>query len=181
MTGYITKADPEEDDDTVSLKIPNKEITSIFEDTVVKYFNETVDTDSINELLNSLWDSNEEHATKILSELLWNTISYNDYHEDYYHAFLAGVFVGRGYSVESNKEKGLGRPDIFLKDRRNRRAIIIEAKKSDKETDLDKDCDKAIKQIIDEKYAEGISGYEQILCYGVSFYQKQAKIKLLKT
>ena len=181
MTGYITKADPEEDDDTVSLKIPNKEITSIFEDTVVKYFNETVDTDSINELLNSLWDSNEEHATKILSELLWNTISYNDYHEDYYHAFLAGVFVGRGYSVESNKEKGLGRPNIFLKDRRNRRAIIIEAKKSDKETDLDKDSDKALKQIIDEKYAEGISGYEQILCYGVSFYQKQAKIKLLKT
>ena len=180
MTGYITKADPEEDDDTVSLKIPNKEISSIFEDTVVKYFNETVNTDSINELLNSLWDSDEEHATEMLSELLWNTISYNDYHEDYYHAFLAGVFVGRGYSVESNKEKGLGRPDIFLKDRRNRRAIIIEAKKSDKESDMDKDCDKAIKQIIDEKYAEGTPGYEQILCYGVAFYQKQAKVKLLK-
>ena len=180
MTGYITKADPEEDDDTVSLKIPNKEISSIFEDTVVKYFNETVNTDSINELLNSLWDSDEERATEIVSELLWNTISYNDYHEDYYHAFLAGVFVGRGYGVESNKEKGLGRPDIFLKDRRNRRAIIIEAKKSDKETNLDKDCDKAIKQIIDEKYAEGTPGYEQILCYGVAFYQKQAKVKLLK-
>ena len=180
MTGYITKSDPEEDDDTVSLKIPNKEISSIFEDTVVKYFNETVNTDSINELLSSLWDSDEEHATEIVSELLWNTISYNDYHEDYYHAFLAGVFVGRGYSVESNKEKGLGRPDIFLKDRRNRRAIIIEAKKSVKESDLDKDCDKAIKQIIDEKYAEGIDGYEQILCYGVSFYQKQAKVKILK-
>ena len=181
MTGYITKADPEEDDDTVSLKIPNKEISSIFEDTVVKYFNETVNTDSINELLNSLWDSDEERATEIVSELLWNTISYNDYHEDYYHAFLAGVFVGRGYSVESNKEKGLGRPDIFLKDRRNRRAIIIEAKKSDKESDLDKDCDKAIKQIIDEKYAEGTPGYEQILCYGVAFYQKQAKVKFLKS
>ena len=180
MTGYITKSDPEEDDDTVSLKIPNREIASIFEDTVVKYFNETVNTDSINELLNSLWDSDEKHATEILSELLWNTISYNDYHEDYYHAFLAGVFVGRGYSVESNKEKGLGRPDIFLKDRRNRRAIIIEAKKSDKESDMDKDSDKAIKQIIDEKYAEGISGYGDILCYGVAFYQKQAKVKILK-
>ena len=180
MTGYITKSDPEEDDDTVSLKIPNREIASIFEDTVVKYFNETVNTDSINELLNSLWDSDEKHATEILSELLWNTISYNDYHEDYYHAFLAGVFVGRGYSVESNKEKGLGRPDIFLKDRRNRRAIIIEAKKSDKKSDMDKDSDKAIKQIIDEKYAEGISGYGQILCYGVAFYQKQAKVKILK-
>ncbi len=180
MTGYITKADPEEDDDTVFLKIPNKEIASIFEDTVVRYFNDTVNTDSINELLNSLWDGDEKRATEIVSDLLWNTISYNDYHEDYYRAFLAGVFVGRGYSVESNKEKGLGRPDIFLKDRRNRRAIIIEAKKSDEKSDLDKDCDKAIKQIIDEEYAEGISGYEQIFCYGVAFYQKQAKVKLLK-
>ena len=180
MTGYITKSDPEEDGDTVSLKIPNKEISSIFEDAVVKYFNETVNTDSIKELINSLWDRDEKRATEIVSELLWNTISYNDYHEDYYHAFLAGVFVGRGYSVESNKEKGLGRPDILLKDRKNRRAIIIEAKKSNKEPDLDKDCDKALKQIADEKYAEGIDGYEQILCYGAAFFQKQAKVKLLR-
>ena len=179
MTGYITKSDPEEDGDTVSLKIPNKEISSIFEDTVVKYFNETVNTAVVGELINTLWNGDEKRATEIVSELLWNTISYNDYHEDYYHAFLAGVFVGRGYSVESNKEKGLGRPDILLKDRKNRRAMIIEAKKSDKESDLDKDCDKALKQIIDEKYAEGIDGYEQILCYGVAFFQKQAKVKLL--
>ena len=179
MTGYITKSDPEDDGDTVSLKIPNKEISSIFEDTVVKYFNETVNTASITELINTLWDGDEKRATEIVSELLWDTISYNDYHEDYYHAFLAGIFVGRGYSVESNKEKGLGRPDILLKDRKNRRAMIIEAKKSDKESDLDRDCNKAIKQIIDDKYAEGAPGYEQILCYGVAFYQKQAKVKLL--
>ena len=180
MTGYITKSDPEEDGDTVSLKIPNKEISSIFEDTVVKYFSETVNTDEISELINTLWNGDEKRATEIVSDLLWNTISYNDYHEDYYHAFLAGVFVGRGYSVESNKEKGLGRPDIVLKDRRNRRAIILEAKKSDKESDLEKDCDKALKQIVDEKYAEGMDGYGKILCYGVAFFQKQAKVKLLK-
>ena len=89
------------------------------------------------------------------------------------------MFVGRGYSVESNKEKGLGRPDIILKDRKNRRAIIIEAKKSDKESDLEKDCDAAIEQIVDQRYAEGIKGYEQILCYGAAFFQKQAKVKLL--
>ena len=179
MTGYITKSDPEEDGDTVSLKIPNKEISSIFEDTVVKYFNETVNTAVVGELINTLWNGDEKRATEIVSELLWNTISYNDYHEDYYHAFLAGVFVGRGYSVESNKEKGLGRPDILLKDRKNRRAMIIEAKKSAQESDLDRDCDKALKQIVDEMYAEGLNGYEQILCYGVAFFQKQAQVKLL--
>jgi hypothetical protein len=180
MTGYITKSDPDEDTDTVSLKIPNKEIASIFQDSVVRYFTDTVNGDSIKEMIESLWEKDINRATEILSDLLWGTISYNDYHEDYYHAFLAGIFVGRGYEVESNKEKGLGRPDIILKDRKNRRAIIVESKKSKRKASLGRDCDKAIKQIIDERYAEGIEGYEQILCYGVAFFQKQAVIKLME-
>jgi hypothetical protein len=179
MTGYITKADAEEEGETVSLKIPNKEIASIFEDTVVKLFKETIDTNMQKSMMEAFWNQDAEEAGRTLSELLWRTISYNDYHEDYYHAFLAGAFVGIGYEVESNKEKGLGRPDILLKDEDNRRAIIIEAKKSKKEADLDKDCDEAIDQIITEKYAEGLYGYKQILCYGVAFFQKQAKVKLM--
>ncbi len=181
MTGYITKADAEEEGETVSLKIPNKEIASIFEDTVVKLFKETIDTNMQKSMMEAFWNQDDEEAGRIVSELLWRTISYHDYHEDYYHAFLAGAFVGMGYEVESNKEKGLGRPDLLLKDEDNRRAIIIESKKSEKESDLDRDCDRAIKQIIDGKYAEGLYGYENILCYGVAFYQKQAKVKLLGT
>lgn len=177
MTGYITKACPDEDGETVSFKIPNREIASIFEDTVVIYFKNTADTSKLNNLINALWKGDEAEAARLISDLLWYTISYNDYHEDYYHAFLAGIFVGRGYSVESNKEKGLGRPDIVLKDKRNRRAVIIEAKKSEKESDMDKDCDKAIGQITTEKYAEGLYGYTQVLCYGIAFFQKQAKVK----
>ena len=180
MTGYITKADAEEEGETISLKIPNREIASIFEDTVVRYFTDTVNGNTIKELIDVLWEQDEARATEIISELLWDTISYNDYNEDYYHAFLAGVFVGRGYSVDSNKEKGLGRPDILLKDKKNRRVIIIEAKKSEKESDLDKDCNEAIEQIVTQKYAEGLRGYEKICCYGVAFFQKQAKVKLLK-
>jgi len=180
MTGYITKADAEEEGETVKLKIPNREIATIFEDTVVRLFRETIDTNMQKSMMEAFWNRDAEEAGRIVSELLWRTISYNDYHEDYYHAFLAGAFVGIGYEVESNKEKGLGRPDILLKDEDNRRAIIIEAKKSEKEADLDKDCDEAIDQIITEKYAEGLYGYEQIFCYGVAFFQKQAKVKLLQ-
>lgn len=177
MTGYLTKADPGEEGETVSLKIPNREIASIFEDTVVAFFRNTVDGEKRNNLIEALWESDEEGASKQISDLLWDTISYNDYHEDYYHAFLAGIFAGQGYNVESNKEKGLGRPDILLKDKRNRRAIIIEAKRSKKESDMEKDCNEAIGQIITEKYAEGLYGYTQIFCYGISFFQKQAKVK----
>ena len=179
MTGYITKADADENGETVSLRIPNREIASIFKDTVVQLFRETIDTNMQRNMMEAFWNGDDEEAGRIVSELLWRTISYNDYHEDYYHAFLAGAFVGMGYEVETNKEKGLGRPDILLKDEENRRAIIIEAKKSDRESDLVKDCDEAINQIIDKKYAEGLYGYEQILCYGVAFFQKQTKAKRL--
>jgi len=44
ITGYITKADAGEEGEMVGLKIPNREIASIFEDTVVKLFKETIDT-----------------------------------------------------------------------------------------------------------------------------------------
>ena len=177
MTGYVTKADATQDGETVDLKIPNKEISSIFEDAVVSLFKETIDNGRQKAMMEAFWNRDESAATKIISDLLWRTISYNDYHEDYYHAFLAGIFLGLGYEVESNKEKGLGRPDILLTDHDNRRALIIEAKKSKKESDMDKDCDEALDQIVTEKYAEGLYGYEQVLCYGIAFFQKQAKVK----
>lgn len=131
-------------------------------------------------MMDALWNCDEKEASSTISDLLWKTISYNDYHEDYYHAFLAGAFVGLGYEVESNKEKGLGRPDILLKDDDNRRAIIIEAKKSSHESDMETDCEEALDQIVQKKYAQGLYGYKQIVCYGVAFFQKQAMIKCYK-
>lgn len=177
MTGYLTKADAGEEGETVRLKIPNREIASIFEDTVVKLFQDTMDDNCRKDMMEALWRGDEREASEAISNLLWKTISYNDYHEDYYHAFLAGAFVGLGYEVESNKEKGLGRPDIFLKDDDNRRVIIIETKRSKKEENLDQDCDRAVSQILSKKYAEGLYGYTQILCYGIAFFQKQARVK----
>ena len=177
MTGYLTKADAGEEGETVRLKIPNREIASIFEDTVVKLFQDTMDDNCRKDMMEALWRGDEREASEAISNLLWKTISYNDYHEDYYHAFLAGAFVGLGYEVESNKEKGLGRPDIFLKDDDNRRVIIIETKRSKKEDNLDQDCDRAVSQILSKRYAEGLYGYTQILCYGIAFFQKEARVK----
>ena len=179
MTGYLTKADAGEEGETVRLKIPNREIASIFEDTVVKLFQDTMDDNCRKDMIEALWRGDEREVSEAISNLLWKTISYNDYHEDYYHAFLAGAFVGLGYEVESNKEKGLGRPDIFLKDDDNRRVIIIETKRSKKEDNLDQDCDRAVNQILSKRYAEGLYGYTQILCYGIAFFQKEARVKRL--
>ncbi len=35
-------------------------------------------------------------------------------------------------------------------------------------------------QIVTQKYAEDLREYEKICCYGDAFFQKQAKVKLLK-
>ena len=132
------------------------------------------------ELMEAFWEEDIESATKLLSDFLWDTISYHDYHEDYYHAFMAGLFVGLGYSVDSNKESGLGRFDIRVKERKNRRIMIFEVKKADTADRMNEACDEAIQQILDKGYAKMIEpGYEKILCYGISFFQKSAMIKKL--
>lgn len=179
MTGYLTKADPEQEGDTVALRIPNKEIASIFQDTVIRLFSDKVDDEAQRSMMDALWAGDEAGASKAISDFLWQTISFNDYHEDYYHAFLAGIFVGRGYTVESNKERGLGRPDIKLIDELNQRALIIEAKKSDNKSQMEEACDEALRQIVDREYAKHLDEYK-VTCYGIAFFRKSALAKKLK-
>ena len=180
MTGYLTKADPLAQGETVALKIPNAEIAGIFQDTVANHFREKLDVSKQESLMDALWTGDVEMASRIMSELLRKTISYMDYHEDYYHAFLAGIFVGRGYETESNKEEGLGRPDIKLFDQERDRAMIIEAKKADSKKQMNKECDEALKQIADNEYAADLQEeFAEVICYGIAFFQKSAMIKKL--
>ena len=179
MTGYITPT-RQIDDTAIELRIPNKEIAGIFQTAVVDHFNQTADKTQIQALMNALWAGDTEKASEILSDLLWKTISYMDYHENYYHAFMAGIFVGRGYEVMSNKESGLGRPDIDLRDRKNRRAIIIEAKKAATESEMELKCREALRQISEQAYGKDLYGYREVLCYGIAFYKKQALVMKLE-
>ena len=182
MTGYLTKADPSAKGKNVALKIPNSEIAGIFQDTVAIHFREKLDASKQENLMEALWAGDADLASKYMSELLKRTICYMDYHEDYYHAFLAGIFVGRGYETESNKEKGLGRPDIQLFDQEQDRAMVIEAKKADSRKQMNKECDEALKQIVDNEYAADLQEeFSEVICYGIAFFQKSAMIKKLST
>lgn len=183
MTGYVTKSDPGEEGEKVHIRIPNREVESVFEDTVIALFEETIDASEQRAMMEAFWNGDEVHASEAVSSLLWKTVSYNDYHEDYYHAFLTGIFVGLGYEVASNREMGLGRADIVLKDEKNRRALILEAKISTDRSHMERDCRKALEQIVNRKYAldDSLYGYRQILCYGIAFYKKEAEVMKLDT
>ena len=69
---------------------------------------------------------------------------------------------------------------VSLFDADNRRAMIIEVKKTDSKANMEKSCDKALKQIVDNEYAKNLDeGDQTVLCYGIAFFQKSAMIRKL--
>ena len=182
LTGYLTTVREEDlstsvPDGLLALAIPNAEIQEIFETTVMKWFSDSAKTWSRQILFDAVWRNDCELLTQEMNKLLRKTISYHDYKEDFYHAFLAGIFAGAGYSVESNKEHGEGRSDIVVSDIVNGRVAVFEVKKSDALADLISDCESAPAQIDDRMYAKEFEDdYDEVLCYGVSFFKKRCLV-----
>ena len=180
LTGYLTKdiRQPLQGKTKAFLKIPNAEIMDIFRKSVVRWFDEQIAVRDRSSLFIALWNEDVSSLSELISDLLFETISYHDYAESFYHAFLAGLFTNAGYIVESNYESGLGRPDLVIKNKKKRQAVIIEIKIADSMQSLQKSAEKAMDQIDDMRYADGISaqGYQKVIKYGASFYQKNCLI-----
>lgn len=182
LTGYLTTVREEDlstsvPDGLSALAIPNAEIQEIFETTVMKWFSDSAKTWSRQILFDAVWKNDCELLTQEMNKLLRKTISYHDYKEDFYHAFLAGIFAGAGYSVESNKEHGEGRSDIVVSDIVNGRVAVFEVKKSNALADLVSDCEAALAQIDDRMYAKEFEDdYDEVLCYGISFFKKRCLV-----
>ena len=180
LTGYLTKDNrqPLQGKSKVFLKIPNAEIMDIFRKSVVRWFDERIAVRDRSSLFKALWNEDVSSLSGLISDLLFETISYHDYAESFYHAFLAGLFTNAGYIVESNYESGLGRPDLVIKNKKKRQAVIIEIKIADSMQSLQKSAEKAMDQIEDMRYADGIfaQGYQKVIKYGAAFYQKNCLI-----
>ena len=180
MTGYLTPTEAITDYRCVNVKLPNKEISSLFKDSIISKFEDTLDQEKQQGLIHALWDKDADKATKYLSALLDTNISCFDYHENFYHAFLIGVFSGLGYNVRSNIETGDGRADMVIRDDFDKKVIIIETKRTTDENKMDAVCDDALKQIIDNRYKASFEEkYPTIICYGIAFYKKSTLVKLM--
>lgn len=182
LKGYLTQVREHEmvtslPDGISALKIPNAEIREIFESTVQTWFMENAKSWNRKHLFDAVWNEDVEKMTKEMNKLLRMTISYHDYREDYYHAFLAGIFAGAGYMVESNKEHGEGRSDIVITDVRESRAAVLEVKYARTLDKLESSCREALRQIDERMYAEEFrDNYDQVLCFGVAFYKKKCLV-----
>ena len=183
LTGYLTRVREEDlpaplPEDTSALIIPNTEVREIFETTIQKWFDESAQTWNLTTLFDAMWSGDAETLTAEINKLLYKTISYHDYREDFYHAFLTGILAGSGCAVESNREHGEGRSDIVIYHPDRPQVVLFEAKYAKTLNGLEASCAAALQQIEDRQYAKEFEeDYDSVLCYGIAFYKKRCLVQ----
>ena len=180
-TGYLKVVScVNEEEKRYRLMIPNKEIKRVYVSIFREWFDEQVKNNGAT-FVEALKQKDISGATELLNTVLFQSISYFDYDEKFYHGLLLGMMSE--YQVVSNQESGLGRSDItLLPISRLSRGVLLELKVAKREEDLQKLAEQACKQIIDMKYMEGLEqkGYEDIVGYGIAFYKKSCIIQYVK-
>ncbi|MGL6199205.1 MAG: AAA family ATPase [Lachnospiraceae bacterium] len=183
FTGYLTKAGEYQKESAIFLKvcIPNVEVKTIYQNTILNWFRESVKKQDFQDLYNAMENGDVHKIGEILGEQLLTTISFYDSAENFYHGFLAGILSqSEKYLVKSNRETGNGRCDLMVRSPSLRgRAFILEVKVSDSIDHLEKDAQIAVKQIFDKGYMSELEGegYRNITCYGIAFYRKDCEVR----
>ena len=180
MTGYLTLAS-EYNDDTYTLKIPNQEVTQIFKQQVLEWFNTQVVQDKQQlEIVHSAFENGDaESIMKFINNKLLISASYYDAKESFYHGFLFALLAATNrWQVFSNNEAGNGRPDLIVEKPYNELGIVIEIKVVKDSKKLDEACQSAMKQIEDKDYTADFKEYNfsKILAYGIAFCGKKCKV-----
>lgn len=183
FTGYLKKVREEKKERTTfaTMKIPNEEVTYIYENTVRGWFDQQLKGSDMTQLITFIENGDCEQMASFLNAQLMETISFYDYREYYYHGFLAGLLKCQNkYLVTSNRESGDGRYDIILKERRFMGDVyILEIKVADKFQEMKEKCREALEQIEEKHYdTEMINeGYTIKGNYGLCFFKKGCIIR----
>lgn len=184
FTGYFRKVSERRDERTktyyIELTIPNEEVRYIFRQKILSWFDEKIKKKDRTRLLQAVVDGDVSTMEEELSQLLLETISFNDAYESFYHGFLAGVLSGmKGYVVKSNREGGYGRSDLFISPvTRRKAAFVLEFKIAKSIRQLDEKAVEAVQQIKDRNYMQELydHGYEVVHKYGIAFLGKDCHV-----
>ena len=183
FTGYLTKRSGYFKAASIFLQacIPNVEVKTIYQNTIRSWMKGAIEKADFRDLYRAMEDRDAEKMRDILERQLFDTISFNDSAEDFYHGFLAGILSQSQYHlVKSDRESGSGRSDIMVKSPSLRgRAFVLEIKVSGSIDDLEEDAQRALRQIYEKRYMEELrtEGYRRIGCYGLAFYRKNCEVR----
>ena len=157
------------------VKIPNKEIQSFFKG----LFSEIVfkGKNNISSMKGALESRDINTIVRILEDVVLNAMSFYDTNKKFenpYQTLLAGFFYALNdyYEMKSNQEIGYGRADIILKSRNKKWAGYVFELKRAKTKDIQKEAEKALKQIEEKKYDTLL--IKEIIKIGLVFDGKKA-------
>jgi len=160
------------------LRIPNYEIKTIFQDTLLEWFETEINLrDSLLETtIKNLLNNNIAEFEYGFKQIIGDTFSYYDtasskqdryLPEKVYQAYMLGLFavIGDDFQIKSNRESGSGRYDIMLIPHdRSKKGIVMELKQiqaqkaTESETEfaarVNKHLNLALQQIENNKYCK---------------------------
>ena len=181
FSGYLT-IEEKIDQDNYILRLPNKEVKSLFRKTFIETY--IARGSKLSFLMESLIENKIEDYEENLQEILLTSVSYNDTkkgNEAFYHGLIMGMglYLEGEYITKSNIESGLGRYDFLIEPKnKSKRAFIMEFKSTDSVEKLEEISKEALKQIEDKKYDISLkqNGIKEITFIGIAFCGKQIKI-----
>ena len=170
--GYLTIKEKLSFDQYI-LRIVNGEVKQDLIQILKRIF--SLDDCNIHDMFEMIQDDRMEEFEEVYNEILYNYPSYYDLkNENSYHVLMLGlsILVSDSYEIMSNKEKGYGRADLYLKSKKGQKDIIIEMKyaEDDTEESLLAAADKAMMQILDKRYGD------DAIKIGIGNYQKKARM-----
>ena len=178
FTGYLKKVSERKEgrDIYLTMKVPNEEIASVYENQIKEWFDAQVKETDRGILYKVVLEGDTDGIEDYVNDLLEKSISTFDSAESFYHGFYLSLLCGvKKYTVQSNREEGDGRPDIVLyPDRPRNPAIIFEIKTRKKFNEMEDGLEEAYRQIRDKRYEEGVldDGYMGVKSFGICFCKK---------
>ena len=177
QSGYLTY---EEKDGVRKYKLPNKEVKDFFKELLGE-----INKKIYEENLEDYFERKERvKFEKTLKESVEEALSYYDIptdkgkRENFYHTLLLGMFLNfRNYKGISNRESGMGRPDIIMKRKDGKENIVIELKAGSRSGDVMYELEKAKDQIIMRKYGEDLKG--NVIKIAIGFVGKEVKLEVV--
>ena len=134
------------------------------------------------ELFRMLWDGDDKGLTEYTARQLRKTIRCCGEHDDFYHAFLAGLFSNRDYIVASNPRPVHGQPDLLILDGYNNRAAVIELKHAETAGQLAGALEEVLSQGRCKDYTEALAVHHpycpSVSLWGMAVYKKICLLKV---
>ena len=181
FSGYLTIKEKVDEDEYI-VRIPNQEILSFFKKTFLTILFGELQT--VKDIKYALFNKDMRELKRIVEQLVLNAMSFYDTDERYennYQMLLSGFFYALEgiYFVYPNMESGDGRPDLILEPiDKTRPAYIFELKKL-KTNDIEKEAEKALNQIEENRYDSVLTrkGFKDITKIGMVFDKKRVEFK----